>query len=404
MAAKRSLTRHATSVSLDQVRWLRFRRSGLSDRLGSPAEVARRLAGVHAQINTAAFFAIAQRAARGMSFESAERAVQRDRALVRLTGQRGTLHLFAPEDVAMACAAVGAMEKQRVEARTRKGITSDATDPKSVRRDGAADIVALERACATCLRALLEHAGRAQDVPRVSRDDFEKLGCDPRLSYGVFAILTSTGQAFRVERGDNATPEIAARKAWLPSLGGPGLSCADAMKQLAIRYFSGYGPATEADFRYFIAGRAGDSAPPVSALLAEGALQPVDVAGSPMLLPPELVEELESPVPPVERWPVKLLYRFDPLMVAHRDKTIWLYDAGHHPKVWHSTHVEPVLLVQGKIRALWKHVTKTSKLGLNLSVLGPRLTPRERDSVAEQAASVAAFYGLELGAIDEKSA
>jgi hypothetical protein len=387
--------------SADQARWLRHRLSGLIERLPSPVEVTRRLVGIHAQILTAAYFVLARRARGDRDFASVERLVHEERALVRLTAQRGTLHLHAPDDLAMICAGIGPLETERVEVRTRKGIASDARDSRSARRDGSSDILELERTRHACMRALLAEPRRGERVVKLSRDVFEALGCEARLGYGTFAVLSALGEAVRVERGDNATPEIAARAKWLPTLAWPVAgSPRTALKALARRYFEGYAPATEADFRYWIAAKAGDVKEAIAELSAEGEVVPVEVEGVPALIPPSMLQALGAMPPPAEAWPLRLLYRFDPLIVAHQDKSLWLRAPDHRPEVWHATHVEPVVLAHGMIRGTWKWQRKTSSLSLTVSPLGGRFSRREREGVETEALAIAKFFGLVLGGVD----
>ena len=45
-----------------------------------------------------------------------------------------------------------------------------------------------------------------------------------------------------------------------------------------------------------------------------------------------------------EEWPVQLLYRFDPLLLAHKDKSCWL-DMTFYKRVWQTAgHIEAFML------------------------------------------------------------
>ena len=83
----------------EQVRWFRLRRSGLVEPFASPECAAAGLAGVQAQILTASMLALWNRSAAGAASEAEVAARLFDaRTLVRLWGQRHTLHLYARED------------------------------------------------------------------------------------------------------------------------------------------------------------------------------------------------------------------------------------------------------------------------------------------------------------------
>ncbi len=86
-------------LSEEQIRWFRLRRSGLVEPFASPEAAAAGLAGVQAQILTAALLALWNRSAPGRDGEAEVAARLFDaRTLLRLWGQRHTLHLYARED------------------------------------------------------------------------------------------------------------------------------------------------------------------------------------------------------------------------------------------------------------------------------------------------------------------
>ncbi len=80
-----------------QIAWFRLRRSGLVHPFPSPETVARRLAGVQAQILPAAFLALWNRTG-SLTLRQCENLLYRDRTLVKIWGQRNTLHLYPSEE------------------------------------------------------------------------------------------------------------------------------------------------------------------------------------------------------------------------------------------------------------------------------------------------------------------
>ncbi len=92
---------------------------------------------------------------------------------------------------------------------------------------------------------------------------------------------------------------------------------------------------------------------------------------------------------------MRLLYRFDPLLLATKDKD-WLVDAEHYKKVWRpSAHVDPVLLVRGRIAGTWRYDRTGKGLALRLKPFA-RLTKAVQRAAEEQGRGVASFLGLEL--------
>lgn len=85
------------ALSPAQARWHRMARQSLLTPMAGAAEVARWLAGVQAQILPAAGLALWNRA-RPFTADTLARQLYAGRSLVKLWGQRGTLHLYPSKD------------------------------------------------------------------------------------------------------------------------------------------------------------------------------------------------------------------------------------------------------------------------------------------------------------------
>lgn len=358
------------TISDEQARWFKMNNNGLIHGKSSITEIAADLGGIQAQINTAAWLALWNRLSKQTDLTTIQNEIYEKRSLVRLTGQRGTLHLYTPNDMATIVATVGQQEVEKVERRTTKGIAGDAKDSQSKRREGSRDIVTLKETCQELLRILKENRSDDGSIMKVSKNDLVDLGFDKRLAYGAFACLCAKGEAVRVEMGDNGTPEIVSVERWLPTLSFQPAS--DPAVEVARRYFNAYAPATERDFRYWLGTKAGVTKAAIEKLIKFEELTEVSVAGQTRLVPTNRLQELQQPAPSQEEWPIKLLYRFDPMMLSHQDKSEWLPEKEHQKKIWYSTHVQPVVLIHGKIHGSWKW-TRTAK-GLSIELI-PFVTP-----------------------------
>ena len=84
-------------MSAAQQRWFRLGRSGLLEPFESPEDTARRLIGVQAQLPVAAQLTFWNRT-HSTSIAGLESRRLDERSLVRIWGQRNTLHLYASED------------------------------------------------------------------------------------------------------------------------------------------------------------------------------------------------------------------------------------------------------------------------------------------------------------------
>src|SRR5829696_3311779 len=94
------------SLTWDQVRAWRLEQLCLVPRLGHRdfVQAVERVLGVQAQVMSAAELSIGVRVA-GLSREDVQRALWQDRTLVKTWAMRGTIHLFAAEDLPLIVAA-----------------------------------------------------------------------------------------------------------------------------------------------------------------------------------------------------------------------------------------------------------------------------------------------------------
>ena len=386
------------SVSADQVRYYRMRRSGLLEPFVDAGAAAAALMGVQAQVNSAALTALWQRLRGGASAADdfgmdipmggnaptlasltteAYGALARGahRALVRLWGQRGTLHLYATSDWPMVSASVGPREAARVGDRHAAS------------------------ALAAAVGAVTGHLAEGQ---RVTREVFTTALRQPAaLRYGAFICATLVGAGARSDTGDNGRVELAPRREWAPqheAWAAPA-ACA-ATEALAARYFACYGPSCEADFRYWSGLRADQSRAAVASLVARGAFLPVRVAsghgrdGPPLLV---LRDEAHVLAADVGEWPVRMLGRYDPLLLGHKDKGVWV-DRAHYRRVWSkNATIEATLLIRGRIAGVWA-AERVGEGGLSVTVraFDAAAVRGAMPAIMKQAAGIARFWGREL--------
>ena len=98
---------------------------------------------------------------------------------------------------------------------------------------------------------------------------------------------------------------------------------------------------------------------------------------------------------------VRMLYRFDPFLLAHKDKR-WLVPAAHHKQVFRiAGHIEGIILDRGRAIATWRYVRKGRGLTLVVEPFG-RIPKRVQGKVERIARRVAAFFDLPLQEIVER--
>ncbi len=359
------------SLTAAQIRWYRLRRSGLVAPFPTPEAAADALAGVQAQILPAAGLALWNRTP-DLTHAEFDRRLHEDRTLIKLWGQRGTLHVYPSALWPLLHAAL----------QVRRSWWERERDAEAYARL----IAQVERLLRE--RGTLTRGDLRDEALGLSERDFSGWG-------GIFAALVHRGVACHAgQRGNEGL--FAHREHWLPTLPWEPPTPEAANVALARRYFHTYGPATERDFRYWRGARAGESRRWIAAL--GDALVPLDEGRNPWLILRSDLSALHEPPPPAEAWPVHLLYRFDPLLLGIQEKT-WLIEGDHYAKVWRPAgHIEGTVLEEGRIVATWRYDRRGGGLAVTVAPFAP-LARETRAAVEQEARGVAAFFDLELVAL-----
>jgi uncharacterized protein YcaQ len=363
------------AISLEQARAFRLRRSGLVEPFATPEAAASALVGVQAQILPAAGLALHLRSG-GLTNRTFEHLLYERRSLVKLWGQRGTLHLYPVEEWPLIYAALGEQPTWWRRQAERTG----AADQHQARVE---QVAALLRAQGSIGRSDLRQAGLDLD--------------DELLSSwgGIFADLVRLGLACHAAPL-NGEGRFASREYWLPQLEWRPPEREAANLELARRYLRAYGPATAQDLAFW-GGMSIQAARRWLATLADELVE-LAVGGQPMLALRADLATLVLPPPERDTWPFRMLGRFDPLLLGLKDKR-WLVDPQHYKRVWRAAgHIEGTLLDRGRIVATWRYERAPGGLRLLVEPFG-RVTRRLETGLERQARRVAAFFALPLAEI-----
>lgn len=369
-------------VSAEQMRWFRQRRSGLVKPFTTPVAAARALMGVQAQILPAAALALWDRTT-GLSYARFEEMLYRRRSLVKLWGQRHTLHIYDSQDWPLLHGArsVNLTWWERQAGRTWwEGLAENGNSPID-------DYHLLVEQAADLLR----------ERETMGRSDLRASGLDlPEELYnawgGIFADMVRLGYACHAGRIGNEG-HFAHRERWLPKLAWDPPAPLEANREMAARYFAAYGPSTTKDFLYWRAATRSTVQPSLDALAPD--LAEVRVDGTTMNVLRSDLPTLRRRPPDAEAWPVHLLYRFDPYLLAHRDKG-WVVDPAHYNAVWRPAgHIEGIVLAHGRGVATWRYDRKGKGMAIQVNPFAPlpAYVAQQIPALAEQ---VAAFFDLPL--------
>ena len=164
------------------------------------------------------------------------------------------------------------------------------------------------------------------------------------------------------------------------------------------RYLRAYAPATVQDFKYWRGAKSADIQRWWAAV--EPDLAGVTVDGVEHVVLRDDVDELLI-APDGLSNSVRMLYRFDPFLLAHKDKR-WLVPAAQHKQVFRiAGHIEGVILDRGRAIATWRYVRKGRGLTIVVEPFG-RIPKRVQAKVERIAPRIAAFFDLPLQEIVER--
>jgi len=365
-------------VDQDAVRWFRLRRSGLVDPFPSPVHAAQALVGVQAQMLPAAGLALFNRCP-GLTDAGFGDLLHGTRSLVRTWGQRTTLHVYARDDWSLI---IGLLSQRLAE---HESAPCPFGMPQAIYRDAIAHAERLLKGSESLGRKGLSASGL-----ELGERCFSPWG-------GIFADLAYRGLACHVRR-EEGEGRFAHRHNWLPDLEWSPPSYEEACARLVKRYARTYGPVSERDLAWWLGARITDARRWLDELGDE--LVPVDGPDGTALLRKEDATVLQERPPPTRRWPLIMLYRFDPLLVGFRDRE-WVVREEHHDLVSRPAgHIEGVVLgpLDGMACATWKYAREGGGITVSVSPFRP-LEPEVKRGIKVRSKALAAYFGLSLNGV-----
>lgn len=168
-------------------------------------------------------------------------------------------------------------------------------------------------------------------------------------------------------------------------------------REIVIRYFRAYGPATLHDFAHWLGCSVGQASGYVDIVKEE--LCEVICAAQCYYAPKKEYERYESVYYKFRRsnqcW---LLPKFDPLLLAYNDKK-WIVEEKYQKNIWKiAGHVEGVVVQNWKAIATWKYILKGSAMDFNI-VLFESNWPINKNSLYKRCAEIAKFRTCRMGTI-----
>ena len=321
------------------------------ERAAAPDDVARRLVGVQAQVTSSAALAIALRSKTPRGTTPAVEATTRallDRKLVRSWAMRGTLHLFAADDVPTIAAALQGKENWRRPAWLRWfGIT----EPE------------MERLIDTIGEVLDD--GRPRTRAELGEDIGARLGPKQgqllRGSWGSTLKVASDRHYLVQSAEDDAGVRFVRASRWIKAWRIEQKE--SALARLVERYLAAYGPATLREILRWWGAAQVSVMKPVIASLGD-VLTEVEVAGVRVFARTEDLDAIERTRP--TNGEVHLVGGFDPFIVGAGLREQLIPPAFLNRVSRTAGWISPVVLVDGIAAGVWD--ARKTKKGLGVTV------------------------------------
>ena len=299
-------------------------------------------------------------------------ALWKDRALVKTSCMRGTLHLLTATDFPIYIAALKSSRiRQTLHIMARYGVT--------------------QREAREVPEAVMEALG---DGPVTKRELTERVlslglaGKKAKLwfeqsSWGVARLAIVEGLVcYGPDRGQHVT--MVRVDQWLRGLPEKArISESEAGRILLRRYLGSYGPATVRDFSKWT----GFSSPEAKAVWEslEEELAEVSVEGREAFILRQDGDELAASH--LDDETVRLLPNFDPYLLAHADKN-HLVTSRYYKRVYRQAGwVSPVVLLNGRVIGTWSYARRGKRLSLEVTPF-ENFSSLTRTRVEEEAAGL----------------
>ena len=339
-----------------ELRRQRILTQGIGSHFDSPLEVVSALGAVQAQDYLGALWAVGLRT-RGAVETSVEMALA-NRSIIRTWPMRGTLHLVAAEDA-----------RWMLRLLTPRVVARNAS---RLERDYGLDGKALQR-CAKVLSRVLEREKqltkkRGVPVAGVLRHWHGSPAGTPHPP-GTGARWA---HLFGPRRGKQQT--FVLLEDWIPAQPTVG-SRDESLARIALRYFTGHGPATTSDFAWWSGSSAADARSGHSHVASQ--LETETIGGIAYHFSPRY-SSAESGLSSAH-----LLPAFDEYLVGYSDRRAAL-DPKHENRL--NVLLGQTMIIDGRVVGIWKRVLARHEVAINAVTVLPtqqsriRIYPRRRRS------------------------
>jgi len=377
------------SVTWSQVAAFRLSRHHLLERAPARAvtSVVSDMVGVQTQLPAAAQISLWSRV-RDLQIADVEEALTK-RTLVKATCMRKTLFLVPSKNLAIYVRGTTQRAEKEIKWARGKGVPDRVLDAAIEAALGTLDLPLTRLEIAERVSRAL--GVRMRTIPGGGWGRRSNVAAVPvgELTYPVVDLLHLAGARGVVCYGPNRAkePTFVRADAWIPDW--KDLRVEEAEGMLLRKYLQAFGPATAADFSMW----SGISLTGARQIWARGAdgFSNVNVQGwEATVLRKDLDELAEAGF---ERQLVRLLPYFDSYLLGHRERQ-HLVQIKHHPKVYRAQGwISPVVLVDGRIAAVWSHAQERNRLRVKVTKFDS-ISRGIAAGIREEARDLGRFLGI----------
>jgi winged helix DNA-binding protein len=377
------------SATWSQVTAFRLARHHLSERAPTKSllSVVRDMTGAQAQLLSAAQISLWSRV-RNLQIVDIEESLN-DRSLVKASCMRRTLFLVPSAHLAIFVRGSAQRAEREIHWARGKGVPDRVIDAAIEAALGVLD-EPLTRP------EIAERASRALGVRMQAAHgggwgNNRKLAAVPvgKLIYPVVDLLHLAGSrgvvCYGPKRGSE--PTFVRADAWIPHWQDVPREQAEGI--LLRWYLQAFGPATAADFSLWT----GISLTGAREIWAreQADLAPVNVQGWEAAILREDLDALAQAE--FERPLIRLLPYFDTFLLGHKERE-HLIAMAHRPNVYRAQGwIAPVVLINGRVAAVWEHVRERDRLRVKVAKLGS-ISRRLAAGIREEARDLGRFLGI----------
>lgn len=358
---------------------LRMSCQRLSHPAASSADLVQEMCALQGQDYAGALWSIGIRSGAATG-ESVERAFE-ERRIIRTWAMRGTLHVVAADDVEWLLSLLSA-----------KIVKSAATRYRQLELD----LPTFTRSLGVMERSLRDGAALTRDELRAALEEEGISTAGQRFSHIVQRAALEQLICFGPRRGKQHT--FVLLDDWVDS--GTTRDRNEALRDLALRYFSTRGPASLQDFRWWSGLAAKDARNAVEAASADLTHEAVDGA-SYWLTTPRRDASVPRPAHPVRNSGIPagygtathLLPMFDEYILAYKDRDAVIPRARMQEITGLNGMFRWTIVREGRIIGVWKRSLQKGAAAFEFEFFQPQ-EERAMDELADAARRYANFIGL----------